>query len=54
MIKVPKKTLAGVVGVIAAGVLAVAVPKFEGVKRVGYLDPIGIRRASGQRCRSRV
>lgn len=42
MVRVPKKTLAGVVGAIAAGVLAVVVPKFEGVKLVGYLDPVGI------------
>ncbi|KVD76971.1 glycosyl hydrolase [Burkholderia sp. ABCPW 14] len=42
MIKVPKKTLVCAVGAIAAGVLAVAVPKFEGVKLVGYLDPVGI------------
>lgn len=42
MVKVPKKTLAGVVGAVAAGVLAVVVPKFEGVKLVGYLDPVGI------------
>ncbi|KGC25832.1 phage lysozyme family protein [Burkholderia pseudomallei] len=42
MAKLPKKTLAGVVGAIAAGVLTVIVPKFEGVKLVGYLDPVGI------------
>ncbi|MFW2412303.1 glycoside hydrolase family protein, partial [Burkholderia pseudomallei] len=42
MAKLPKKTLAGVVGAIAAGVLAVVVPKFEGVKLAGYLDPVGI------------
>ncbi|CAJ6385736.1 gp24 [Burkholderia pseudomallei] len=42
MAKLPKKTLAGVVGAIAAGVLTVIVPKFEGVKLAGYLDPVGI------------
>ncbi|MBF3943253.1 lysozyme, partial [Burkholderia pseudomallei] len=35
MAKLPKKTLAGVVGAIAAGVLTVIVPKFEGVKLAG-------------------
>ncbi|AJY27632.1 phage lysozyme family protein [Burkholderia thailandensis 34] len=42
MVRVPKKTLVGVVGAIAAGVLTVIVPRFEGVKLVGYLDPVGI------------
>ncbi|WP_205169115.1 lysozyme [Burkholderia sp. LMG 13014] len=42
MANVPKKTLAGVVGAAAAALLFSTVPKFEGTKLVGYLDPIGI------------
>lgn len=37
-----KKTLAGLVGTIAAAILIVTVPKYEGTKNVGYRDPIGI------------
>ncbi|MBN3816266.1 lysozyme [Paraburkholderia sp. Se-20369] len=42
MANVPKKTLAGVVGAAAAALLVSVVPKFEGVKLIGYRDPIGI------------
>jgi lysozyme len=37
-----KRTLAGVVGVSAAALLYVAVPKFEGMAYVGYADVGGI------------
>jgi lysozyme len=39
--KVPL-TLAGLVGAAASALLLVIVPQFEGVRLVGYLDPIGI------------
>lgn len=37
-----KKKLAAVVGVAVAGILVVIVPQFEGVKHIGYHDPVGI------------
>ncbi|WP_394364278.1 lysozyme [Burkholderia savannae] len=37
-----RTTLVGVVGAAAAALLFSIVPKFEGVKLVGYLDPVGI------------
>ncbi|OJA82898.1 glycosyl hydrolase [Burkholderia ubonensis] len=42
MANVPKKTLVGVVGAATAALLVSIVPKFEGTKLVGYLDPVGI------------
>ncbi|OJA81023.1 glycosyl hydrolase [Burkholderia ubonensis] len=42
MANVPKKTLVGVVGAATAALLFSIVPKFEGTKLVGYLDPVGI------------
>lgn len=36
------KKLAGVVGASCAALLFVIVPKYEGEKLVGYLDPVGI------------
>ncbi|MCS6516986.1 lysozyme [Burkholderia thailandensis] len=42
MAEMRRTTLAGVVGAAAAALLFSIVPKFEGVKLVGYLDPVGI------------
>jgi lysozyme len=42
MANVPKKTLAGVVGAAAAALLVSIVPRFEGTRLIGYLDPVGI------------
>lgn len=42
MAEMRRTTLVGVVGAAAAALLFSVVPKFEGVKLVGYLDPVGI------------
>ncbi|MBN3822366.1 lysozyme [Burkholderia sp. Ac-20384] len=42
MANVPRKTLVSVVGAAAAAILFSIVPKFEGTKLFGYLDPVGI------------
>ncbi|WP_080429853.1 lysozyme [Burkholderia ubonensis] len=42
MIEVTGNALIAVVGVVASGILTAAVQKFEGVKLVGYRDPVGI------------
>jgi len=42
MANAPKKTLVGVVGAATAALLVSVVPQFEGIRHVGYRDPIGI------------
>ncbi|HDR9026968.1 TPA: lysozyme [Burkholderia vietnamiensis] len=42
MANAPKKTLVGVVGAATAALLVSVVPQFEGIRYVGYRDPIGI------------
>lgn len=42
MVATKRKSLAAIVGVAAAGILATYVPQFEGMVLRGYRDPIGI------------
>lgn len=42
MANTQKKTLVGVVGAATAALLISVVPQFEGIRHIGYRDPIGI------------